>query len=32
MTLAGIITMVLSIGAVWALLIVCVTKLTRRKK
>lgn len=30
MTLSGIITMVLSIGAVWALFIICCLRLTRK--
>lgn len=32
MTLAGIITMVLSIGCAWALLIACSVRLLRRDK
>ncbi len=32
MTLAGIITMVLSIGFAWALLIACATRLNRKDK
>ncbi len=32
MTLAGIITMVLSIGFVWALLIACASRINRKDK
>ncbi len=32
MTLSGIITMILSIGAVWTLFIVCCTRLVRKDR